>query len=632
MPKQMEVPSFSSPAGGKKFYRRFSGVDFSNDETQIEDGRSPDALNIISDEGGFPERRVGWRTLHRFGGTVYGIFPYEGELKTAAAGETLGKFVIHTGDKILLYDADSESETILRQGVTAGVRTQGFYFNGKLYLLTGTEYLVFDGKAVTPVREQAYIPTTTYGAKPAGGGTAYEKANLLSNRRKNKFTADGTSTEFVVDSKKMDETGEIKVSVGGADRPDGWTADRAAGKIIFTQPPEKPANEGTDNVTIEFPYTSTTQGPEDVEKCAIFALYGLNSENRVFLAGNPDAPNKELWSGLSDPTYFPDNNFALVGSTDFPIMCFVKNQGELVIVKADNRQEGTIWHQTAEALSDGTASFPIRSGLSGYGAAARYSAASLNDDPLYLSPRGVYAPTMTYSYTLIQRQLLLRSKRVNTRLTKQKGLADAVAACWRGWYLLCMDGVAYVADGNQKKSENGYEWYFWDNMPVYSLCAHEQTLYFGTKDGRFCKFNDDFVDEDNNILMRAYNDDGAAIICRWTTKLDSMDTPMRLKTMPKRGSGVHLKAYTRSTVEICLRTEDDHGKQIKSVYADRLDFNDISFERFTFSTVLNNAIPFNTKKKKWKMIQVQLRSSAVNEGFGVHSIVLRYLFAGYAKR
>ena len=58
----------------------------------------------------------------------------------------------------------------------------------------------------------------------------------------------------------------------------------------------------------------------------------------------------------------------------------------------------------------------------------------------------------------------------------------------------------------------------------------------------------------------------------------------------------------------------------------------IDFDRFTFSTVLNNLIPLRTKKKKWKAIQIMLKSDAVNEGFGVHSVVVRYLYAGYAKR
>ena len=60
--RQATVPSFSTPTIGRKSYKRFRGVDYSTDETQIDDGRSPRAVNVIADEGGAPERRWGWRT------------------------------------------------------------------------------------------------------------------------------------------------------------------------------------------------------------------------------------------------------------------------------------------------------------------------------------------------------------------------------------------------------------------------------------------------------------------------------------------------------------------------------------------------------------------------------------------
>lgn len=111
-----------------------------------------------------------------------------------------------------------------------------------------------------------------------------------------------------------------------------------------------------------------------------------------------------------------------------------------------------------------------------------------------------------------------------------------------------------------------------------------------------------------------------------------MNSPMILKTMPKRGSGVHLKAYTRSAVEIWVRLETDHGTLMKRVTADRLNFHYIGFERFPFGTVVNSIIPFLFKRKGWKAIQVILQSDTVDEGFGVHEVVIRYFVAKYAKR
>ncbi len=393
--------------------------------------------------------------------------------------------------------------------------------------------------------------------------------------------------------------------------------------------PRAPENAGTSNIEIKF--AKTTETRKKIFGCTIFAIYGLDgSGDRVFLSGNDGFANMEWFSGLSDPTYFPDSNYSAVGSSDFPIMCYLKAQGELLVIKKDNRQEGTIWHHVG-TLTNNVAAFPLKEGVPGYGAVARYSAANLNDDPLYLSPRGVYAPTTTYYNNMQVRQLFCRSRRVNPKLTKEHGLEEAVAATWRGWYVLVVDGRAYVADGNQDKSDNGYEWYYWINIPARVLRADRQTLYFGTADGRVCKFNDDMVTEENETLMRAYNDDGAPIHAEWASKLDSMGNIAMLKTMPKRGSAVHLKRYARSKCELYVRTEKDSGRRIREFYADRLTFEDINFERFTFETSANSIRQFRSKIKKWIMIQFIFVSDALNEGFGIYEILVKYIEAGEAR-
>lgn len=622
--KKINVPAFSTPTGATKVYGAFAGVDYSGDETKIADNRSPHAVNLIADEGGFPEKRVGWRTLHQFDGCVSGIFHY---IDSKKAG-----FIVHAGAKLYMWDGKTATE--LLAGLVENGRDAGFYMNSKLYILTGREYIVYDGEAAKHVSEDAYIPTTTDGASPRGGGTPYEKLNLISPYRKNTFICDGSSIYYYFDTKDLDEDFVPEVMLEGEPYTGKvFFGEHQAknGYVTFENAPPVPTIDGVPNLEIKF--KKTVEGDaEKITKCTICATFGLNSDSRVFVAGNPDEPNREQYSGLYDPTYFPDLNYVLIGSDDFPIMCYLKSQGELLAIKQDNRQEGTVWHHTAELDSDGTMTFPLKEGVPGYGAIARYSAASLLDDPMYLSPRGVYAPTTTLTYAYVQRALKCRSGRVNMKLNKETGMENAVAGCWRGWYVLAVNGHAYVADGNQPRSDDGYEWYYWDNIPAHVMRAHEQTLYFGTKDGRLCRFNDDIVSEQNEPMMKAYNDDGASIPVEWATKLDTMDTMQRLKTMPKRGSGIHLKAYCRSKVEILVRTERDFGKVIRTVYADKLDFNDVSFERFTFSTVNNSMIPFRTKKKKWKAIQIIARQDVVNEGFGVHEIVVRFVYAGYAKR
>ena len=44
------------------YYENLRGADFSRDRTEVNRRRSPDILNLISDNGGNPIKRRGWRT------------------------------------------------------------------------------------------------------------------------------------------------------------------------------------------------------------------------------------------------------------------------------------------------------------------------------------------------------------------------------------------------------------------------------------------------------------------------------------------------------------------------------------------------------------------------------------------
>ena len=136
--------------------------------------------------------------------------------------------------------------------------------------------------------------------------------------------------------------------------------------------------------------------------------------------------------------------------------------------------------------------------------------------------------------------------------------------------------------------------------------------------------------------MQAYSDGGTlgadgritggtAISAEWHTKADDDDDFMTYKTMVKRGSGVMMKPYTRSSVKVFARTERDFGRQIREGIADIFNWEDIDFSRFTFNT--NDApqvLPFNSKVKKYKTLQLIMQNNALNEAFGVFGIIKRY--------
>ncbi len=616
--KRVSVPNFSSPSIITRQYRSFKGLDYSADESQIDGSRSPLAVNMISDAGGWPQKRLGWRVLRRYTGRINGIYPYRKDDGTI-------ELIVHAGAAIY---RDAESPVKLRDSLKDDYSTS-FYMANKLYILTGAQYLVYDGSSVKNVSDDAYIPTTSYGMKPAGGGTAYEKVNLLSPWRYNKFTGDGETKVYQLDVKELDDGKTVTVKVGGTTLASSeFSVNYSEGKITFTTAPAKPAN-GLDNVEIKFCKTSklkdsTEKAESLILNCTICTTYGVSTEDRVFVTGNPKHPATEYYSGLGDPSYFPDINYVEVGSSDWPILNYLKFQGDLVIVKEHNAQEYTVWHQSGELLS-GVAAFPLRPGVAGIGAVAKRGAQQLLDDAMFLTPRGVFARVNSVALVKVEQGVKCRSNRINRDILSRTDLKDAVSVVWDGYFILCFPatGECFVADSNQPQSNGGYEWYYWKNIPARVFAQETGVLWFGTSDGRLCRLNNDVTDKEGDIQMDAYNDDGQPIEWVWATKMDDFGNIGMFKNLTKRGCVIQFKTAVQSSCDIYLRTEKDFGVKKRSESLRQLDFEQLDFEKWTFNTLPNNIRSLKSKVKKFQQLQVILKGKELDEAFGVLEIVLR---------
>ncbi len=621
--KQIAIQG-GSPRTHTTRYRSFRGVDLSGDPTKIDDTRSPYAVNLVCENDNFPQSRPGWRTLQTIEQPVNGLF------HVVINGTHY--FLAHGGTKLYLWN-----ETGIPQQIYSGVSNQksrGFSGNNRFWLLTGSEYLVigiFDGVlTVKNAEELAYVPTTSIARKPSGGGEPYEEINLLGGKRINCFLADGSSLSYQLDAKELDSVDQVTVNGSVKTATADYTVNLTTGVVTFKTAPPSPTITGEDNVKIEF----TKNVPENVEKikkCTLCSLYGVGTNDRVFLSGNPEYPATDWHSGLSDPAYFPDLGYAVVGSESSAIMGYHRVGEYLAIVKEDNQQDSTIFLRSASVDSLGNAVFPLKQGVTGLGAVSSYSFANVKDEPLFLARSGVYA--ITSNTVTAERTVQNRSYFVDGKLIKEEGLMEAAAVEWNGKYLLCVNSNCYVLDGNQNKSYRSqyrsdylYECYYWENIPARCFLEFEGSLYFGTADGRICRFNTDMD------TMSRYNDDGAPIVCYWSTKADDDGDFMSLKTIPKRGSGVMIKPYTRSSVKVLIRTDRDFGQEVQYSTMDIFDWDDIDFNRFTFNT--NDApqvVPINTKVRRYKTAQIIVRNDVLNEGFGVLGIVKRYQVVNYVK-
>jgi len=615
-------------------YATFRGADFSTDPALVDKTRSPRCTNMVSDIGGIPEKRCGWRTLHTIteGGTAQRI----NGLHYGVWNGSVYRYV-HAGTKLYTWD-DSETAPVARLTGLCDGKSRSVSLGGYLWIVTGGELLRCAGTTVERVSglgNAAYVPTTVITRMPTGGGVPYEDVNMLTPYRRNAFQTDGSATAFQLDSAPIDGTGTVRCWVWGTETS-AFSVNRTTGVVTMDSPPAAPDAGSEDGLVIEFPKTVTGYA-DIVNKCTVITTYGCGNSDRVVISGNPDSPNVDYISALNDPTYFPDMQYYDVGIEGVPIRGYCRIGSALAIVKEDNGQDSTVFFRTASVDSSGKVAFALQQAVVGVGAMSTGSFATLLDEPLFVSGTGIFA--ISVNNLTGGRVGQNRSFYLNASLTKE-ALADAEAVSWRGMYLLGFEnGHVYVLDGRQRKTYRSesmgdyvYEGYFWENVPARCwmnlISAGDETLYFGTSDGRICRFNTDIPG------AARYADDAAGIEAVWATVMDDDGDATILKTMIKQGCAVTVKPDKRSSVEICLRTERDAmDKQATSEDVDVFDWEDIDFSRFTFESYNGpREIFINTKVKKYKRLQIMVRNRTAGESFGVFAITKHFIAGNFAKR
>ena len=233
------------------------------------------------------------------------------------------------------------------------------------------------------------------------------------------------------------------------------------------------------------------------------------------MSGNPDYPQYVWYSELDDPTYFPDTNYLFVGGAGTQVKGMIPFGSQIAVFKEPSVTESTIFminYTTAtdqKIATDGTTStetrdvYQVKHGFAGVGCLSADTLFSLGDEPLFLSQHGIMG--MVASAINSSNSVKSRSDFLNPRLLEETDLSNAVATVHKNYYILVVNGHAYILDMRQKSSDYKgntsylYESYYWDNIPASCISSDGETLWFGTADGRVCRFK-------NSGRMSDYSD------------------------------------------------------------------------------------------------------------------------------
>lgn len=612
-------------------YANFRGVDFRGEDCSL--NRSPDALNV-------------WRNYKKLSSIetrpgLEHIFTYNKGIK--AMKWHRGKLYFVGGDGFLhalCVDGMLDWELIY-----VGYDAILFDFDGDLYVKGSSNYLnITTGKSLA---DGAYIPTTSIGRKPSGGGKIHEDVNMLSPYRINTFCGDyynpkdpnapldgSYSSELHLDAENIDADYPVEITInditflvgdevpkelkeyftivevnherGIIDFYSGGNGDIGGGRL------PAPKTDGQDNISVKFK-KANAEYVNKIMRCTIAQEF----DNRIFFSGNPDYPNVMWHSSLHNPFYISDLDYYEDGIDAAPIRSLVAGNNALWVFR-DAETNNSVFYHVPTLDSDYGKVYPSSHSSISLGCAGR--AINFNDDIVFFSRRGMESASTditteqfaTHKSSLVDRKMITHPK-----------YKDMILAEWEGYLLVFMGNDVFLADSRAmltNENHTEYEWYHW-NFGRYSVnctTVYNGVLYIGMvgdtvdgiPEGHIYTLTRDTINGDEHSGYTPGGDkwqEQAYIDSYWTTPKDKFGAANKLKTTNKKGCVVEASG----DVDIYAKVEDTDFELIGT----NKDVDDYFVSRI--------------KRKKFKDIQLKFQSQT---GFCLESATLECFVGGYIKR
>lgn len=535
---QLTVPE--SPKEYATHYHELLGVDYQADQTEVDRRRSPDMVNMISDFGGNPIKRDGFRrvglnysSLVMVDGNMYGIY---------STGTVLSVSIVELNG----YEF-AESDAV-HQTISVGKIMSAFAYQKNIYIIAQKCLIRFDTIDKTfkyvgigdsmmsagavgssaPIFEDN-IPDTVIALSPNGtGGSTLDDKNVFSIYQRVSYRGNGSATSYTIPTHKKignwvkaevkNANGDWQVvtaTLGTATTETGKTLDGTGTMtssivdptVTFASAPPSPTVAGEDNVRITFaPYSMDEVDGVKKGFWNETLVNLLSSKAATFQSGRLFLAEKYkvYYSDVSDP--FTTSDLAWF-DVDNEVMCFTRSSNYLAIITKDNGRNTIFLASEATKTVDSDTGqtetyFSVKASNAGIGAVAPKCVSTLSDEPLFLSNTGVFGILTNWQS---EKYAVNRSSRINRRLCKEPHLENAVGIAYNDYFYLAINGRMYVLDGRHKESDRAgnkpLEAYYFEGLPtIENMYVVGDRMYFADDEATYT-WNDDLTD-----LERYYDD------------------------------------------------------------------------------------------------------------------------------
>lgn len=596
----------SSPSYSNYRIEKFNGVDYTNTPTSVDDSRAIDMSNYLP-EGNALIKRYGYETLlykvlDKY--EVINIWKYKRHYVIYVRNADMSYGLLST---LRLDDEDGYDHIKLGEGKTDCIYSDGneikytgdnkysfgIEYDNRLFLLVANSYLMIYEKEGNLEAEyvnskNSYIPTTVIGIGDKNSGDKsklLEGFNLLSNKCYMEVilypNADSLDVTYEYDLQRylvnkeieevyvIDGAGKHLISANTSHYLFNFATILYENKTLKINTPSIKnlnANHLTqdqiedgdsydylkeymsnDACSVKLEITYKADNSMTVKNMRFGALFGYGNDNDVlFLSGNSDYPNMDIWSGICNDseedwknlTYFPDNNYQLFGDGSSAVIGYgYLNNGYMAIFKESSSNQSNVYFRESTSMVDDDGNtiiyYPIT--ISGINIEATKNSMIFNYANYLMinSPHGIYrveatTSTATQTYEGVEMSYLIRNDLGND-------LSGSCIGFYDGKLLIARKNKEgklriYVADKDRytfNDSKKVFEWWIMDGIEPYNFFIEEDSLYFTSprglcamtnynKDNVRYRFNsvnvydleqvNDLFYDDENKVFGIYND------------------------------------------------------------------------------------------------------------------------------